>query len=288
MRETNERINLQRSIARDQDLPRYQTFAALFTSTIPQAIRQPLRLLKSSPTMTILVLYLALMKGYTFLLYTTLTPIFTPGYSYATKWHLTPGKAGLAFLGIFLGIIIGSLFGCVIFQWARGWIDQRMERKGKAMTQYRQLPLVLSSLVICYGIVGFGWSVVKAKQLIVPLAAALLASLGTSLTVLTIEAYIVDVFVHDSADAIAASNFLGPLAGGLLPLFGQWLSVSQLGIQWTYTLFGIIALIILERTWYLWRNGKRLNKNPTKKSEERDLDLEELVEYELRALRDPT
>lgn len=289
MSETNERQILRRSIAREQNLPRYQAFRHWLDYGVPfklsfrRAISRPTRLLKSSRTVTILVLYLALMKGYMYLLYTTLTPIFTPSYSYATKWHLAPGKAGLSFLGIFIGNIIGSLIGCVLFQWACDWIDQKMEGRGKVIAQYRQLPLVPGSLIVCYGIISFGWSVVKANQLIVPLVATLLASLGMSLTVLTVEAYLVDIFVRDSADALAADNFLGSCIGGLLPLIGQGLYVSSFGVKWTYTICGIVALVILERTWYLWRNGKQLNKNPIRTPERRDLDPEEL-EYELRSL----
>ncbi len=176
-------------MARDHNLTRYQAFRHLFPLGFPsfQATRQSARLLKSSHIVTILVHYLALMKGYMYLLYTTLTPVLTSSYSYATKWHLGPRKAGLAFLAIFIGSIIGSLFGCVLFRWARDRIDQKMEKSRKTIAQYEQLPLVPSSLIICCGVVGFGWSVVKAKHLIVPLVATLLVSLGTSLTVLTIE-----------------------------------------------------------------------------------------------------
>ena len=221
------------------------------------------------------------MKGYMYLFYTTLTPIFTPIYSYSTKWHLSQGKAGLVFLGMFIGTIIGSVIGSVLFQWAYDRLDQTMVLRDRAIAQHRQLPLVPSSLILCYGIISFGWSVGRAKQLIVPLAATLLASLGSSLTVLTIEAYLDDIFVRDSADAIAASNFLGSLMGGLLPIACQALYVSPLGIKWTYTLVGIVALAILERTWYLWREGKLLDTNPTGRSEERESIPEEIGAYEL-------
>ena len=186
------------------------------------------------------------------------------------------------FLGVFIGIAVGSLVGYVLFQWACDRIDQKMERRGKAIAQYRQLPLVLSSLIISYGVSWFGWSAGRAKHIISPLVATLLASLGSSLTVLMIEAYLIDVFVRDLSDAIAAINFLGSLIGGLLPLVGLALYVSPLGIEWTYTLFGIVALVTLERTWYLWREGKRLDKNPTRRW--REVHLEDVDEIELRDL----
>ena len=278
MSETSEQIILQRSIARDQNLSLYQTFrhwlpvAFPFKYTIRQAIRGPIRLLRSSSTVTRIVLYLALMKGYIYIFYTSLTPIFTPNYGLATKWRLSPGKAGLAFLAIFIGNMIGSLFGYVLFRGLLHQMDRKFEKKGKAIAQYRQLPLVPGSLFACWGVVGFGWSVVKAKQLLSPLAATLLASLGTSLTVLTIESYLADVFSRDFAYAIDASNFLGSLIGFLLPVLGQLLDSTPIGIGWTYTVCGSFALAMLGDTWALWKGGQRLDRNPTRRLEGRDVE----------------
>ncbi len=212
------------------------------------------------------------MKGYTYLLYTTLTPIFTPSYSYATQWHLGPGKAGLAFSAIFIGNMTGSLIGYVLFHRLLPRIDRNLKRKGKSIAQYQQLPLVPGSLLAWLGVVGFGWSVVKAKQLIQPLAATLLASLGTSLTVLTIEAYLADIFSRDFADAIDASTFLGSLIGFLLPLFGLLLNNTPFGIGWTCTVFGTFALAMLGETWALWKGGQRLDRSSTRRLEGRDLE----------------
>lgn len=97
------------------------------------------------------------------------------------------------------------------------------------------------------------------------------------------RAYLADVFVRDYPDARNASNILGSFLGGWFPLLGQELD-ELIGIEWTYTAYGTIALAILMTARYLWRNGRYLNKNPTRRSEEPDLDPEELDEYELRGL----
>ncbi len=235
--------------------------------SIRKAVIGIIRTLKFSRTVCRLVICLALMKGYAFLFYTTLAPIFTPGYIYATQWHLTPEKSGLTFLAMYIGTFVGSLIGFGWLQWARVWIEEKIGRRLRSTRQYQQLPLLLGNLIICGAVLGFEWSVVRAKELIVLLVAPLGASIGISLTTLTIEAVLSDFFARESADAIATSNFLGSLTGGLLPPIGQLLYRTPLGIKWTYGIFGtiflILALSIVERLWLQQKEGSHHDQDPS-------------------------
>ena len=250
-------------------------------------INKPFGSLRLSWTVLAPVIYLALMKGYMYIIFTTLTPVFISMYTSTPKWHLIsgpgPGSAGLTFLTTFVGAILGGLIGYVYFMWRLS----RLQR-GSSFSYLRQFLLigfVLSSLLTSVGLIAFGWTVLvlKENQIFAPLVASTLTIAGTTLGVLTAEDSIYFMSKGPIADAIHASNFLGSLAGGVLPLIAQAFYLLPSGLGWTNTIYGVAALFILERVWYWYRNnGVRGSSDqmslPSIESEERIMtpDIEEL------------
>ena len=241
----------------------------ILTARHPPNIKKPFKSLNLSWAVLAPVVYLGLMKGYPYILYTTLTPVFTAMYTSVPKSHLILGlgSAGLTFLTAFLGSIFGGLAGCVVFVQRRGGLQQTVPRSDSSVRRDLVLAYVASSLLTSLGLTAFGWTVlvVEETQITLPLAASTLAFTGTTLGVLTLEDSI------RNADAINDSNFLGLLAGGLLPLIAQGFYLLPSGLAWTNTAFGIGALFILmfllERVWYWYRKrprvaGDRLPRRP--------------------------
>ena len=128
---------------------------------------------------------------------------------------------------------------------------------------WHDLPLafVASSLLTFLGLSAFGWTVlvIKEDHIIWPLVASTMAITGTTLGVLTAEDFIYRTFKGRIAHAINASNFLGSLAGGLLPLIAQGLYLLPFGLGWTNTICGVGALFILERVRYWYRKRARVS-----------------------------
>ena len=242
------------------------------------SINKPFKSLPFSWTVLAPVIYLALMKGYMYILYTTLTPLFTAKYAPNPKWHLisSPGSAGLTFITTFVGTVFGGLIGCVLFVRRRDRLHRMM--RGGVSSFWRHLPLVFaaSSLLTFFGLSAFGWtgSLIKGTQILLPLAASTLAITGTTLGVLTAEDFICRTSKGPIADAINASNFLGSLAGGLLPLIAQSLYLLPSGLGWTNTVYGVGPLFILERVWYWYRKGPRVASDQLSR---RTFELEEQI-----------
>ena len=214
----------------------------------PLKIKKPFKSLHLSWAVLAPVVYSGLVKGYPYILYTTLTPAFTAMYTSTAKWHLVSGlgSAGLTFLTAVVGTIFGGLARSIFFVRRRNWLLQSVQRSISSVWRDILLSFVASGLLNLLGLTAFGWTVllVKETQIILPLAASTLAFTGTTLGVLTVEDFI------PTADAINDSNFLGLLAGGLLPLIAQGFYLLPFGLGWTNTAFGIGALFILERLWY--------------------------------------
>ena len=241
-------------------------------------VKKPFKSLRLSWTVLAPVVYLALMKGYMYILYTTLTPVFTAMYTSTPKWHLISGPrlAGLTFVTALTGTIFGGLAGCVSFVRRRYGLHKTVPRSVSSVWRYFLLAFVASGLLTSLSLTAFGWTVlaVKETQIILPLAASIVAFTGTTLGVLTAEDFICRTFKGPIADAINDSNFLGSLAGGLLPLIAQGLYLLPSGLGWTNTIFGVGALFILERVWYWYRNGSRVLRNQLSR---RPLELEERI-----------
>ena len=212
----------------------------------------PLLTLSFSWTVLAPVIYSALMKGCMNILYTTLTPVFTAIFENVTKWHFTPSQAGFTFNTTVVGTVTGSLAGFIFLKIERNAVRKRMERGRSSLLPYLSLAFVPSSLFASGGLIAFGLAI-KRSQPISTLAVTTLATTGTTLGVLTAEAFIYRTAQRDTTDAI---NFLGSLAGGLFPLIAQALYLLPFGLFWTNAIFGVAALFIIERVWYWYRNGR--------------------------------
>ena len=211
----------------------------------------PLMTLSFSLTVLAPVIYSALMKGCMNILYTTLTPAFTAMFANVTKWHFTPSQAGLTFNTIVAGTVTGSLAGFIFLKMERNAVRKRMQRGRSSLLPYLPLAFVPSSLFASGGLIAFGMAI-KRSQPISTLAVTTLATTGTTLGVLTAEAFMYRTAQRDTTDAI---NFLGSLAGGLFPLIAQALYPLPSGLVWTNAIFGVGALFIIERVWYWYRSG---------------------------------
>ena len=85
-----------------------------------------------SPIVLALSLYMAMVYGYLYLLFTTLTEVFEVGYGFSS------GSVGLTYLGIG----IGCLLGVGIFGFASDKILKHMSAKGEMKPEYRLPPMI--------------------------------------------------------------------------------------------------------------------------------------------------
>ena len=85
-----------------------------------------------SPIVLALSTYMAVVYGYLYLLFTTITEVFEGEYNFSS------GTVGLTYLGIG----IGCVGGVVIFGIASDKILKRMSAKGEMKAEYRLPPLI--------------------------------------------------------------------------------------------------------------------------------------------------
>lgn len=215
-----------------------------------RAIVRPTKMLIFSPIVMCLSVYMAVVYGYLYLLFTTLTIV------YESIYHFSNGIVGLTFLGIG----IGSLLGLVIF----GAISDRLLKSltfksgtGEMKPEYRLPPLIPGSFFIPIGLFWYGWSVQAHVHWIMGIIGTLWVGFGMLATFMSIQTYLVDAFTTHAASAIAANTVLRSLVGAFLPLAGPKM-YETMGYGWGNSLLAFIALLISPVAWVFYKYGEKI------------------------------
>lgn len=178
MRETNPYTLLERKAARLRAATGNENLRSKLAHPISpkqlllQALTRPTMLLLFSPIVLIMSLYVALVFGLLYLLFTTFTDVFEGQYGWSSN------ILGLAYLG--LGN--GELLGLVVF----GSLDNRvLQRRMKAdgvthpRPEYRLIFMIWFSPVIGIGLFIYGWTAYYNVHWIAPLIGTLIVGFGS-------------------------------------------------------------------------------------------------------------
>lgn len=214
-----------------------------------RALIRPTKMLILSPIVLLLSIYMAVIYGYLYLLFTTLTLVFEQ------KYHFSQGTVGLSFLGIG----VGSMIGLVIFGALSDRMVKKMSAKGEMKPEYRLPPLMPGSLIIPIGLFWYGWSADKGIHWIMPIIGTLLVGLGLLATFMPIQTYLVDAYNIHAASAIAANTVLRSLVGAFLPLAGPDM-YAALGLGWGNSLLAFLALALSPLSWIFFKYGEQIRK----------------------------
>ena len=105
------------------------------------AIIRPAKLLVLSPIVLALSTFIAVVYGYLYLLFTTITNVFEGVY------HFSPGNVGLTYLGLGVGCFVG-LF---IFGMASDRIMKAKSASGEMKPEYRLPPMIPGAWAVPIG-----------------------------------------------------------------------------------------------------------------------------------------
>lgn len=134
------------------------------------SIYRPIKLLLFSPIVLCLSVYIAFVYGLLYLLFTTITSVFTDIY------HFSQGLAGLAYLGIGIGMFLGVFIV--------GASSDRLLKKltaannGVVKPEYRLPPMMVAGLILPLGLFLYGWTAEYKVHWIVPIIGMGLVGLG--------------------------------------------------------------------------------------------------------------
>ena len=160
-KETN---NLSLRSKLEQNIPPKEVFV--------RAITRPTKLMLFSPICALMSLYMAVVYGILYLLFTTFTFVFREAYGFSES------TVGLTYIG--LGI--GNFMGLAALGYSSDRILKKLTEKngGKGKPEYRLPPLIWGAPFIPAGLFIYGWTAQNAETVhwAVPLFGTLLVGIG--------------------------------------------------------------------------------------------------------------
>jgi len=204
------------------------------TQFVIQNLVRPWKLFIFSPIVTAMCIYIAVMYGLLYILFTTFTFVFQDVYNFSTS------SAGLSFLGSGVGTLMGLVF-------VGGLSDFFIKKKmaaGLTIKPEDRLPFAITVpavLGLPIGLFIYGWSVQYKVHWILPQIGTAFLGFGMIAITMAVSTYLVDAFPVHAASVTAANAVLRSLLGALMPLLGLDL-YDALGFGWGNSLLAFIAL----------------------------------------------
>jgi len=213
------------------------------------SLSRPIMLLTRSLICFSLSLYMALIYGFLYLLFTAFPDLFSETYGWG------PGVAGLAYLGPGVGFLIATGSGGILNN--KIYIKLSDKNGGVGKPEYRIPLMILGACLSPIGLFWYGWSAHARLHWIMPIIGAGIFGAGMMYTFLPSQLYLVDSFTY-AASVIAAAAFIRSLFGFIFPLFGEQLFAS-LGVGGASSLLAGLAIVVgLPFPIWLWFYGERM------------------------------
>ncbi|KAI1456330.1 putative MFS multidrug transporter [Annulohypoxylon moriforme] len=258
MRETHPSVILERKAARlrvSTGNPKWESKLTRANVTpqqvLIQALVRPTMLLIRSPILFIISLYVAVVFGTMYLLFTTFVPVFEGQYGFTTT------VSGLTYLG--LGIAL--LTAMVTFTLVSNRIQTtRMKKEGlqQPRPEYRLLLMIVFSPLVGLGLFLYGWTTEYKVHWIVPIIGTFVTGFGAYFVLMPAQLYLIDLFGSTgAASALGANNLLRSVASTFLPLAGPPM-YDRLGYGWGNTLLGFLALAFVPGPILFYKFGERI------------------------------
>lgn len=254
-RETYEPVLLERRAKRLRAATGRSNISHRHTTTEPRsavfvkAIFRPLTMLFKSPIVLLTSFYVGLVYGYSYLLFTSFSTLFTQTYGFSTS------TVGLTYFGFGVGCAIGLL--------AVGLVSDKMTSKASAggtwKPEARLRPLIPGSLFVPIGLLWYGWSAQARVHWIMPIIGSGLVGLGTVAVVMPVQTYLIDAFPLHAASVSAANTIFRSLLGAFLPLIGPRI-YATLGQGSGNTLLAATAFVFTPLTWLVVHHGEGIRR----------------------------
>ncbi|KAF6528707.1 hypothetical protein HZS61_000019 [Fusarium oxysporum f. sp. conglutinans] len=163
-----------------------------------RSIIRPLRLLFLSPICSVFALYMAVVYGYLYLMFTSITVVFQNTYGFSSS------TVGL----VFLGLGIGSMVGLMTFTVTNDRYSQQQAAKDGDghKPEYRLVLLPYAAIALPAGFFIYGWTAENGIHWIVPLVGHALVGFGMVMSLMSVMTYLIDSFTIYAASAVAANT----------------------------------------------------------------------------------
>lgn len=175
------------------------------------AMTRPWALLFSEIIVIALSTYMAVIFGAMYMMFAAFPIVFQQGYGFRQ------GVAGLAFLGIAVGMMAALVF--MLLQNKAYLRAARASPAGRLPAEARLRPARVGAIMVPLGLVVFAVTNTPDFHFVAPIAGTALFGFGMVVIFLSLLNYLVDTYTVYAGSAIAASTALRSVFGAVFPLF---------------------------------------------------------------------
>jgi MFS family permease len=151
------------------------------------SIVRPTKMLFMSPIVFLLSLYVGVIYGYLYLLFTTISSVFEGQYGWSQ------GSVGLSYLGIG----IGSFFGLFLLgATSDRLLNHLAEKHGERKPEYRLPPMIPGSFFVPVSLFIYGWTAYYKTHWIVPIIGTAFLGVGMLISFVSLQVLFFSVLFH--------------------------------------------------------------------------------------------
>lgn len=211
---------------------------------------RPFTLAVTEPILWSLNLWVSLVYGVLYLCFVAYPIVF----SQHRGW--SPGIAGLAFVGIGTGTMIGILSEPLVRRIVNAQpIDPKT---GKPVPEANALIMAIGSILTPIGQLIFSWTCLPTSiHWAIPIACGIPFAIGNTLIFIYSANYLAGAYGIYSASALCSNAVIRSVFGGTLPLAGPKM-YEALTPQWAGTLLGLIEVAMIPIPFVFWRYGAKI------------------------------
>lgn len=225
-----------------------------FPRRLGHALYRPVLLFWTEPIIMIFAFYQTILF---IILYT-----FSAGFIavFQEPHQLSQSKTGLTFLALGVGVLLAGLLIPLAAKLTRRRIYKEQSRGPYRPEPELNLYLAMfGAPLIPIGLFWMGWTASPSISTWVPLGGAVLFGSGVLCVFVSSLMYVASTFEYHPASALASLQLLRLIAAGVMAIIAH-VMYKRLGVHWTSTLLGCIALFFLPVPYLLFQWGYKVRK----------------------------
>ncbi|KAI2081952.1 hypothetical protein LOZ37_001007 [Ophidiomyces ophidiicola] len=210
---------------------------------------RPLKMLVLEPILLLITLYLAITYGILYLFFFA----YPISFQVVRGWK-HPGVAALPFLGLFVGILFGSMF--VIYM-TKTRFARKMEETGFVVPEERLPPMIIAAFVFPAGLFWFSWTSFPTISWVPQVLAGIPTGFGLIVIFLQGLNYLTDIYMIFTNSAFAANTLIRSGFGAAFPLFAAQM-FHKLGVQWAGSILAFLTVAMIPVPMLFYVYGKKI------------------------------
>ncbi|TFK26393.1 MFS general substrate transporter [Coprinopsis marcescibilis] len=212
-------------------------------------LSRPFVFIATEPIVLLVAIYSSIMYGTLYALFSAFPIVFQLHRGF------TPGQGGLAFVGVGLGIFMGT--ASQTLQNKIYWRIMDNSETGRAPPEARLHMAIVGAVLSPIGLWWFAWTSQPSIHWAAPIVAGIPFGTGISQILQSLTTYLMDTYTIYFASAISATVVLRSICGAVFPLFSPALFKS-LGDQWAMSVFAALLTVCMPIPILFWKYGPRI------------------------------